>query len=365
MAADDARGDSAKPDTTADDARAPQVPEEGEARRPKHAAPPKAEPRPGTGQENAAQRRPEAEPETEAGPEAEPEHETGPEPEAGQELGDTGKIYVPKTEYTAPVKTPSELDARKRSVTLRAALLVVLAAILGSTLIVTRCFGLLSGTTVPSVVGYGEERARATLERKGLKVKVEEQETERVSDKGHVLSTEPAADESMGPGGTVTIVVGTVTQETQDAPNLVGLSKTDAANAIMQTNFFVQDDVMYAYSSTVPAGTVISQAPQAGSERIRGTAIDLIVSDGPNPAGTDGDHASESDKNTVTIPDVVGMTYQNAVTLLRGMGLKSARGKDVLDYGIPAGMVSSVSPAVGDEAEVGSTVTVYVAKSDE
>ncbi|SDC05619.1 PASTA domain, binds beta-lactams [Parafannyhessea umbonata] len=355
VAADDARGDSAKPDTTADDARTPQVPEEAEPKRPKHAAPPKAEPRP------------EAEPEheTEPKPEAEPEHETEPKPEAERELGDTGKIYVPKTEYTAPVKATSELDAKKRSMTIRAVLLVVLAAILGSTLIVTRCFGLLSGTTVPSVVGYGEERARATLERRGLKVKVEEQETERVSDKGHVLSTEPAADESVGPGGTVTIVVGTVTQETQDAPNLVGLSKADAANAIMQTNFFVQDDVMYAYSSTVPAGTVISQAPQAGSERIRGTAIDLIVSDGPNPAGTDGDHASESGKNTVTIPDVVGMTYQNAVTLLRGMGLKSARGKDVLDYGIPAGMVSSVSPAVGDEAEVGSTVTVYVAKSDE
>ena len=259
-----------------------------------------------------------------------------PEPEAGRELADTGKIYVPKTEYTAPAKTPSELNARKRSVTIRAVLLVVLAAVLGSTLIVTRCFGLLSGTTVPSVVGYDEERARATLERKGLKVKVEDQETERVSDKGRVLSTEPTADEAVVPNGTVTIVVGTVTQETQDAPNLVGLSKADAANAIMQTNFFVQDDVMYAYSST--AGTVISQAPQAGGERIRGTAIDLIVSDGPNPAGSDGDHASESDKGTVTIPDVVGMTYQNAVTLLRGMGLKSTRGKDVLDYGIPAGI---------------------------
>lgn len=349
MAADDARGGSAQPDTTADDARAPRVPEGAEARRPKHAAAPKAEPKAEKSEEGTAEKASGAE----------------SEPEAGRELADTGKIYVPKTEYTAPAKTPSELKARKRSVTIRAVLLVVLAAVLGSTLIVTRCFGLLSGTTVPSVVGYDEERARATLERKGLKVKVEDQETERVSDKGRVLSTEPTADEAVVPNGTVTIVVGTVTQETQDAPNLVGLSKADAANAIMQTNFFVQDDVMYAYSSTVPAGTVISQAPQAGGERIRGTAIDLIVSDGPNPAGSDGDHASESDKGTVTIPDVVGMTYQNAVTLLRGMGLKSTRGKDVLDYGIPAGMVSSASPAVGDEVEVGSTVTVYVAKSDE
>ena len=349
MAADDARGGSAQPDTTADDTRAPRAPEGAEARRPKHAAAPKAEPKAEKSEEGTAEKASGAE----------------PEPEAGRELADTGKIYVPKTEYTAPAKTPSELNARKRSVTIRAVLLVVLAAVLGSTLIVTRCFGLLSGTTVPSVVGYDEERARATLERKGLKVKVEDQETERVSDKGRVLSTEPTADEAVVPNGTVTIVVGTVTQETQDAPNLVGLSKADAANAIMQTNFFVQDDVMYAYSSTVPAGTVISQAPQAGGERIRGTAIDLIVSDGPNPAGSDGDHASESDKGTVTIPDVVGMTYQNAVTLLRGMGLKSTRGKDVLDYGIPAGMVSSASPAVGDEVEVGSTVTVYVAKSDE
>ena len=276
MAADDARGGSAQPDTTADDTRAPRVPEGAEARRPKHEAAPKAEPKAEKSEEGTAEKASGAE----------------PEPEAGRELADTGKIYVPKTEYTAPAKTPSELNARKRSVTIRAVLLVVLAAVLGSTLIVTRCFGLLSGTTVPSVVGYDEERARATLERKGLKVKVEDQETERVSDKGRVLSTEPTADEAVVPNGTVTIVVGTVTQETQDAPNLVGLSKADAANAIMQTNFFVEDDVMYAYSSTVPAGTVISQAPQAGGERIRGTAIDLIVSDGPNPAGSDGDHAT-------------------------------------------------------------------------
>lgn len=158
MAADDARGDSAKPDTTADDARTPQVPEEAEPKRPKHAAPPKAEPRPGANREIAAQGKPEAEPETAPEPEAEPEHETEPEPEAEREPGDTGKIYVPKTEYTASAKATSELDARKRSMTIRAVLLVVLAAILGSTLIVTRCFGLLSGTTVPSVMlAYGEE----------------------------------------------------------------------------------------------------------------------------------------------------------------------------------------------------------------
>lgn len=270
-----------------------------------------------------------------------------------------GSAYVPRPHaaYASHERESVPDWARRHRGTLRIVLLVCAVAALGSTLILTRCFGVLAGQEVPNVVGYTEENAKALLKRRGLKVEVREEDTQNVDDDGRVLATDPAAGESASRSGTVTIMVGTVTQKTQGVPNLVGMTKADAANAILATNFFVQDDVTYAYSSTVPAGTVISQAPFAGSKRARGSAIDLVVSAGPS--GNDGE--STNGEATVTIPDVEGMSYDDAVALLRGMGLKAKRGRDTVDDKLAPGTIAVVAPSVGTSADIGSTVTLSVA----
>lgn len=271
--------------------------------------------------------------------------------------------YVPKPHaaYASHERESVSDWAKRHRGAIRIVLLVFAIALFGSSLILTRCFGLFAGQEVPDVVGYSEESAKALLKKRGLKVEVREEDTQNVDDDGRVLATDPADGETTSHNGTVTIVVGVVTQKTQEVPNLVGKTKADAANAILATNFFVQDDVVYAYSSSVPAGTVISQAPFAGSKRTRGSSIDLVVSAGPSPSGDDGNPAKEDGKSTVTIPDVEGMSYEDATALLKGMGLKSKRGRDTVDEKLTPGTVAVVAPSVGTSADIGSTVTLSVA----
>ncbi|MGN0075692.1 MAG: PASTA domain-containing protein [Parafannyhessea sp.] len=272
-----------------------------------------------------------------------------------------GGSYVPRrhSAYASHERESVSDWVKRHLATIRIVLLVCVIALFGSSLILTRCFGLLAGQEVPNVVGYSEESAKALLGKRGFRVEVKEEDTQNADDDGRVLATDPASGENASRSGTVTLMVGVMTQKTEKVPNLVGKTKAGAASAILATNFFVQDDVVYAYSSTVPAGTVLSQAPYAGSERARGSSIDLVVSAGPN--GDDGTNANEGGKSTVTIPDVEGMDYDDAVTLLKGMGLRSKRSRDTVDGKLTPGTVAVVAPSVGTTADIGSTVTLSVA----
>jgi beta-lactam-binding protein with PASTA domain len=60
-------------------------------------------------------------------------------------------------------------------------------------------------------------------------------------------------------------------------PDVVGLSQADAQTAIASAGLMV-GSVAQAYSATVPAGSVISQNPVAGTFAVPDSAVDLVVS---------------------------------------------------------------------------------------
>src|SRR5438876_622403 len=62
-------------------------------------------------------------------------------------------------------------------------------------------------------------------------------------------------------------------------------------------------------SSTVASGSVISQSPAAGTSVAKGSAVNLVVSTGPNPVGQ------------VAVPNVVGQTQATATSAITGAGL--------------------------------------------
>ncbi|WP_303131820.1 PASTA domain-containing protein [uncultured Olsenella sp.] len=244
-----------------------------------------------------------------------------------------------------------------------AGIIAVLVAILGSSLILTSCFGLFSDPEVPNVVGLDAASAQAELESQGYDVEVSEQVTQSSEDAGRVLATEPTADSALPSGGDVTLKVGKSPEVTQAVPDLVGLSLDDAVTALAQTKFFVKDDVTFAYSDTVAAGKVISQGPEAGAMEVMGTKVDLVVSDGPNPdAGDTSDFADDNEQSSVSIPDLRGMTVAKATVLLRGMGLEVARGEAVLTDDFVNGTVAAVEPPTDSVVAVGSTVTIHEAQ---
>jgi PKD repeat protein len=102
---------------------------------------------------------------------------------------------------------------------------------------------------------------------------------------------------------------GCITPTFVSVPDLVGLTQSAAEAAIVAADLSV-GTVTTQNSNTVPAGSVISQTPAAGTEAIPGTEVDLIVSEGAfisanfNADPTSGNaplHVNFTDESTGTI----------------------------------------------------------------
>src|SRR5207244_761201 len=88
-------------------------------------------------------------------------------------------------------------------------------------------------------------------------------------------------------------------------PNVVGATQANATTAITGAGLVV-GTVTSASSLAVPAGSVISQNPIAGTQVGSGTAVNMVVSTGPAP---------------VSVPNVVNATQSAATTSITGAGL--------------------------------------------
>jgi serine/threonine-protein kinase len=105
-------------------------------------------------------------------------------------------------------------------------------------------------------------------------------------------------------------------------------------------------EVKFSPNEVVPAGVVFDQVPVAGAKVEVGSEVTLVVSDGP--AG-------------VTVPDVRGSQGTVAASLLQALGL-AAVVQPVFDDVVRPGEVVATSPAAGNRARPGETVTVLVSQ---
>ena len=100
------------------------------------------------------------------------------------------------------------------------------------------------------------------------------------------------------------------------------------------------------YSNTVAEGKIISQNVKAGKKVDGGTSVSYVVSKGKKPA------------ETVAVPDLRGYSLADAISALSNRGLSY---KEIAaDSPSPSGTVVDMSPDIGSQVEVGSTITLYV-----
>ena len=135
--------------------------------------------------------------------------------------------------------------------------------------------------SMPSVVGMGEDKARAMLTEAGLAVETEYDFADGVKE-GNVISQSINADTDVTRGTTVKIVVcskkGLVT-----VANVVGMEQSAAEKTIKGQNFKISINLI---ESSSEKGMVISQLPAAGSSQKTGTTIVLTVSKGTSSKPT-------------------------------------------------------------------------------
>jgi hypothetical protein len=133
--------------------------------------------------------------------------------------------------------------------------------------------------TVPNFVGQTLDDARVTADPLGLELVPTAQESDQPI--GTILSQEPAPDTKVDTGAQVTVVVATGT-ETVAVPDLRLRTEADAVAAIVGAGL-TNGTRAVAFDPVAPAGTVVSQDPQAGVRVARGTPVNYIVSTGPEP----------------------------------------------------------------------------------
>jgi serine/threonine-protein kinase len=186
--------------------------------------------------------------------------------------------------------------------------------------------------------------ARAELESKGFKV-TENGTYSETTDAGTVISQDPAAGVSLAEGKTVTL---TVSQGPPPVPVPADLpGKTiDQASAALSAAGLKLGVVTDSFDESVAKGIVLSVAEGVGAEMPKGSAIGLVVSSGPKPR---------------TIPDIAGKPIGEVTTQLEALGLKVNRVDEFSDT-VADTLVISSSPAAGQSAAKGSTVTVTVSK---
>ncbi|SER55500.1 Stk1 family PASTA domain-containing Ser/Thr kinase [Parafannyhessea umbonata] len=155
----------------------------------------------------------------------------------------------------------------------------------------------------------------------------------------------------------VAIIVGVFSMfgnnATQPVPNLLNLTQEQALSQIDESGFFQRGTVKEEYSSSVAKGLVIDQDPDPGRQVSKGTQINLVISKGEEPA------------ETVTVPDLTGMTPSEAEAALTKVGLVGQAGDSVYDSDTPVGTVAQQSPNGGATAKAGDTVTYQLSKGPE
>ena len=193
----------------------------------------------------------------------------------------TSNLYVPSKYRESHVHFNRSVLARAKNLSFitKTTLIALFAACIVSTTIVTKCFGLLQGQEIKSVVGESENTARQELESESFQVRVETQTTASSDQIGRVISSSPAAGDHALPGATVTIKVGKALAETHEVPSLVGKTEQDASDAILGTSFFVKDTVSYTHDERAQKGTVVAQDPQPHEMKTKGSGIKLIVAE--------------------------------------------------------------------------------------
>lgn len=223
-----------------------------------------------------------------------------------------------------------------------------LAALLVAVLTGVGYFAWQLGTTetvaAPKLAGLTRMQALSELREAGLTMKVVDERFSEKRKAGTVISSDPAAGERIALDGVVSVVL-SKGPERYSVPTLRGMSQDEAARALSAKNLTV-GQVLQDYSRKVEPGLVIRSDPGAGSKLKRGTSVALTMSLGPEP---------------VVVPEVRGMTVDEAVSTLRGSGLKS-RSTERFDDVVPFGEVIGTDPPSGTTAYRGDRVTMTISK---
>ncbi|MBG6083694.1 Stk1 family PASTA domain-containing Ser/Thr kinase [Zhihengliuella flava] len=221
-----------------------------------------------------------------------------------------------------------------------AGLVFLLAALLGTA---GWFFGMGPGAsvTIPALHGESAEDATARLDELGVAAASSPIYDDDMA-AGYVVGTDPEANTTIRRFQGVELLVSRG-PELFSVPNLRGLT-LDAAESEVAEAQLTLGETTEDYNESVPAGEVVSQDPAPDEELRRGTEIDVVLSAGPAP---------------VDVPDVTGLSAEDAENQLTSLGLTGEVAGEEHSTEVAEGLIIAQSPSSG-QVERGGTVSYTV-----
>ena len=193
------------------------------------------------------------------------------------------------------------------------ALVISLSIVIGTIWTLTRIFDGLpvdGGTQVvidvPDLTGSSQTEALNDLQSLGFKVGIENSAHPEVPE-GSVIKTQPPANTSTNPDTLVTIIV-SVGPEAYPIPYIVDL-ETERAVYVIEESGFTVGQVIEVNDDNVPIGFIISQNPMAGKKMGPGSTVDLVVSSGPSLIVLS-DLSKKSVEDATQILETLGLEFE-------------------------------------------------------
>ncbi|MFF7362907.1 Stk1 family PASTA domain-containing Ser/Thr kinase [Streptomyces sp. NPDC008125] len=199
-------------------------------------------------------------------------------------------------------------------------------------------------TQVPSLLNQTQETAEKRLTDAGLDVKSVDKAYSDTVDRGSVISSDPAPGDRVRGNESVKLVVSRG-PEIVEVPDVAGTPLSDARRTLKEAGL-APGMVTREFSEDVGRGEVVRTDPGAGTGRHPDSAVALVVSKGA----------------PVDVPDVSGLSVEDATAALEEEGLKAEAKPGRVDSPEEAGDVAEQTPAPGAEAAEGDTVQLTVSK---
>lgn len=241
---------------------------------------------------------------------------------------------------------------KKRRWPRRLGVLVLVLALLGGGGFAAYNTVLNPSHSVPDLIAKDEGEARNFVSQFGWKVVVEKERSDDV-ETGQVIRTYPIAGSNLKKRDTLTLYV-------SEGPSLIqleevkGLTAADAKAKLQTAGLEVAATL--APDELIPFGNIVSWSIpdqptlKAGDSVVKGAKINLVVSTGPAPR---------------VIPDLVGLSLDEATAKLDELGLVVVRGKDGPTVKIPAGKVGLQFPLKGFKVPKGGSVAISLSSGQQ
>lgn len=201
--------------------------------------------------------------------------------------------------------------------------------------------------TTPNVLRLDLASAQEQLRAAGMQYEVVGQLYSSEVEVSHVIDQDPDPGEPVKKGGMVKLWISLGPEFVKGGvPAVEGKTLREAEEILRSAGLDIR--TTFRYHDTVAKDTVISQRPRAGDPAVKGSAVDLEVSSGPEP-------------KPVMVPSLYGLSVDQATARLKEAGLALGAVEEVPNA-LPKGVVCGQEPAAGQTVPGDTVVRVLRSK---